>query len=216
MCYNTHWGSAVSRFLECIGVVRFYGEGDPVGIPGQRNLHFVDVEWEEAWRLLAATFKPSPSVGIETSRPVLLKLVWTSSVERLLAATDETRLDLVWNYTAHPWHICSAAGFIENTQTLILGQKPSYGCWSPFGTGRTDWRRMGFPLSWFPLHRDDVSGSRGRSSMTWTGGGRPGQSGLRWAERLSEMRGGVVSQKYFQVVDIPVMSLHPPPVRGSK
>ena len=51
--------------------------------------------------MLAATFKPSPSVGIETSRPVpLLKLVWTSSVERLLAATDETRLDLVWNYTA--------------------------------------------------------------------------------------------------------------------
>ena len=102
---HTHWGSAVSSFLECIGVVRFYGEGDPVGIPSERHLHFVDVERKEARRLL--TLESPPSVRIKTT--VLLELVRTSPVERLLAATNGTRLDLIWNYTSHAWHICQTA-----------------------------------------------------------------------------------------------------------
>ena len=75
------------------GVVRFYREGDPVGIPGQRNLHFVDVQREEARSLLASGLETA-TIGhrVET----LLELVRaTSSVERLLAAIDETRLDLI-------------------------------------------------------------------------------------------------------------------------
>ena len=40
---------------------------------------------------------------------MLLELVRTSPVERLLAATDETRLDLIWNYTSHARHICQTA-----------------------------------------------------------------------------------------------------------
>ena len=75
------------------GVVRFYREGDTVGIPGQRNLHFVDVQREEARSLLASGLETA-TIGnrVET----LLELVRaTSSVERLLAAIDETRLDLI-------------------------------------------------------------------------------------------------------------------------
>ena len=98
-------------------------------------------------------------------------------------------------------------------QTLILGQKPSYGHWSPFGTGRTDWQRMGFPLSWFPPDRGDVTGSRGRSS-TWTGGARSGRSGRGWAERPSERRGGAASPKYSRAADIPGTLLHPPPEKS--
>ena len=30
---HTHWGSAVCSFFECIGVVCFDGEGDPVRVP---------------------------------------------------------------------------------------------------------------------------------------------------------------------------------------
>ena len=66
----------MSGFFECIGVVCFYGEGDSIGIAGERHLHFVDVQREEARSLLTA-FKS----------PRMLELV--SSVERLLAATEQ-------------------------------------------------------------------------------------------------------------------------------
>ena len=91
--------------------MRFYGEGDPVGVSSQRHLHFVDVERKEARRLLA--LETPPSVRIKTT--VLLELVRTSPVERLLAATDETRLDLIWNYTSHARHICQTAKMDRNS-----------------------------------------------------------------------------------------------------
>ena len=111
MCCHTHRGSAVCSFFECIGVVCFYGEGDPVRIPSERHLHFVDVERKEAGRLLASFERPPSSVRIET---VLLELVSSSSVERLLAATEETRLDFIWNHTA-----CVAYLFLAEKDTNL-------------------------------------------------------------------------------------------------